>query len=144
MSRTKRGSNQTVEIRGKILEVWLRRIQGRNQNGKIFKFSKSQFTRRIKAATTKLKIPNQNLTPHSLRYGGASFDFAKGAQERAIQHRGRWANFKHIINYVQPGETSKLMFQLPRQVCKRLERLVAEKEYLFKLPTRPSTKVVRR
>jgi hypothetical protein len=51
--------------------------------------------------------------PHSLRHGGATFDFMNGHSITDIMARGRWAATKSALRYIQEGRQLLMMNSIP-------------------------------
>ena len=144
LPKTKRGINQSVKVRGKLLHIWLRRLlDERQQSKELFGFSLQYWRKCMARIRNRLGLHNLVITPHSLRYGGATYDaLERKTSMQDIQQRGRWANFKSLRRYIQEGETTLLSTKLPLAASNQFEEIAANVGRYFNIPT--SRKRVRR
>ena len=138
LPKTKRGINQSVKIRGLLLHTWLQRlVEEEPDSPRLFNFS-LQYWRKCMARTRReLGLQDLVITPHSLRYGGATHDaLLNKTHVQDIQQRGRWANLKSLRRYLQEGEVALLNTNLSAKTAGLLEEINADVAYYFNLPTR--------
>lgn len=138
LPKTKRGINQSVKIRGLMLQVWLRRLLDEKPNSpRLFHFSLQYWRKCMARVRRELGLRDLIITPHSLRYGGATHDALQNqAPIQDIQQRGRWSNLKSLRRYIQEGEVALLDTSLPTHVSQMLDDLVADYRRYFNIPTR--------
>lgn len=125
---TKTGRNQSVLVRNKaVIDFLYKRVKVCNKHELIFGLTARQFGARLTAAGRSLGIEELAITAHSLRYGGACFDYIRGSHNiEAIATRGRWASMKQLRRYLQPGGYYKQLELLPRSLLVKAERHAAK------------------
>ena len=138
LPKTKRGINQSVKIRGVLLHTWLHRLLDESPTSpRLFNFSLQYWRKCMASARRKLDLQELVITPHSLRYGGATHDaLLNKTPIQDIQQRGRWANLKSLRRYIQEGELTLLNTRLPPKASQMFEDIAANLNYYFNLPTR--------
>ena len=84
-----------------------------------------------------LSLQGLVITPHSLRYGGATHDaLLNKTPVQDIQQRGRWTNLKSLRRYLQEGEVALLNTNLSAKTSGLLEEINTDAAYYFNMPTR--------
>jgi integrase len=123
LAQTKTGRNQSVIIRRpEIASLLLHFIQYKkdlsntNSNTKLFSFSAASYRRIFKNACYKLRLGDIGYTPHSLRHGGATFDFQNSIPIADIKTRGRWKDTKSAERYIQTGVALLRLYHVPPAV----------------------------
>ena len=118
---TKTGRDQSVLIHARLVEALLRRRrEDVRRSGHEFLFP-SLTIRKLRGLFHKallvLGVPRNKFTFHSLRHGGATFDFLHRRLTFAeVQHRGRWVSTKTCRIYLQRGRSALLSTVLPSGV----------------------------
>jgi integrase len=130
LSKTKTGRNQSVivrrpEIAKLIIHIikFKKKLFHNNQHShqstnKLFSFSAASYRRIFHQTCDKLKLSNIGYTPHSLRHGGATFDFQNNIIIADIKTRGRWKDTKSAERYIQTGVALLRLYDVPPAVFK--------------------------
>jgi hypothetical protein len=109
LKQTKTGRNQSVIVRRALVASLITRFcesQRSSSDGtdcKLFNFSTASYRKSFKHACNMLNLSQIGYTPHSLRHGGATFDFQSGVAIADIKTRGRWRDTKSAERYIQTG-----------------------------------------
>jgi len=140
LPRTKTGLNQSVLIRMPILKTLLSRVVARRSldptpTESIFNLTTKQINWTFKTACESLGVGYLKLTPHSLRYGGASNDaLTRRLAYSDIKARGRWRDDKSLQRYLQPGLILAQLNRVPRGTRNTFARLVDDPYTYFNVP----------
>ena len=110
LGKTKTGLNQSVTIRREsvtnVMMHWMR-SQGLLHHSAsrqlVFPFSPAYFRRVLHSTKESLGLGATPYVPHSLRHGGATYDFMRGASINDVMLHGRWQQMKSASRYVQTG-----------------------------------------
>jgi integrase len=119
LARTKTGRNQSVIVRRPLIASLiirfceLRRSTSNGTNEKLFNFSTASYRKSFRRACNMLNLAHIGYTPHSLRHGGATFDFQSGMSIPDIKSRGRWQDTKSAHRYIQTGVALLSMYHIP-------------------------------
>lgn len=122
LPRTKTGPEQFVEVLRPevillLIELMSIRLLGSHgHHGPLFWFSASKFRRLFNQACAAWSLSSA-YTPHSLRHGGATFDFINGMDIERILLRGRWAAHKSCRLYIRQGRSLLLAADVPLLVA---------------------------
>lgn len=123
LAQTKTGRNQSVIIRRpEIASLIIHFIKyknnlfNNNKNSKLFSFSAASYRRVFKNACYDLNLGDIGYTPHSLRHGGATFDFQNSIPITDIKTRGRWKDTKSAERYIQTGVALLRLYDVPPAV----------------------------
>ena len=84
-----------------------------------------------------LGLETVNLTPGSLRAGGATFLLEQGIAVSSIQFAGGWALGHSLAAYLQEAEAAATLFDLSAKTARRLAWLVEELTFLASPPGAP-------
>ena len=106
LRHTKTGLNQSVTLRHPLAILVIQKLleKAPTENSPLFSISYTNLLRTISHRQEKLGIAPQNrVTPHCFRHGGASFWFIMSIPILDIIVRGRWANEKSAKTYIQAG-----------------------------------------
>jgi hypothetical protein len=86
----------------------------------VFPISLAQLERKFADAVKALKLNRLLCTPHCLRHGGPSTDFALGYRSLAsIQRRGRWHAASSVKRYEKAGRLSKQVAHLTADLLRQ-------------------------
>ena len=123
LGRTKTGRNQDVPLQNPavmaVLTLWLSRLPRHTGNQRVFApVTDAKLRELLHSACDTLRLPTQYV-PHSLRHGGATYDFLRTRDIGFVQFRGRWKSMETARTYVQ---TARAMLAAQR-VPKRLHEL---------------------
>ena len=119
LARTKTGRNQSVIVRRPLVASLitrfceLRRSASNGTDEKLFSFSTASYRKSFRRACNMLNLAHIGYTPHSLRHGGATFDFQSGVSVPDIKSRGRWQDTKSAHRYIQTGVALLSLYHVP-------------------------------
>jgi integrase len=107
LPRTKTGRNQSVDLRRPIVKTLLADLLlsagDYDSPASVFGLSADRYRRLFKRATAMLGL-SSDYVPHSLRHGGATFDYLNRVPMADVVLRGRWASLRTASRYVQAGK----------------------------------------
>ena len=123
LPQTKTGRNQSVIIRrAEIAKLIIHFINYKKRQikqlktNKLFSFSAASYRRIFKNTCYQLHLSDIGYTPHSLRHGGATFDFQNTISIADIKTRGRWRDTKSAERYIQTGVALLRLYDVPPAV----------------------------
>ncbi len=142
--KQKRGANESVYVRDKLVAELLRRQKavssrgGRDPNAALFKFSMPTIRKQIKIVLQGFGLNFAATALHGLRYGGATNDDMHGRLTRdEIQQRGRWASANSMRKYLQPNKVHAQVQDLPTSVRDKLKRRMARRYHISNVTPPP-------
>ena len=144
----KRDERQNIMIRqyflAKLLMRWkTRRTIKVGGEGKLLGSSLGVFRDALKEVALKAGLAELNITPHTLRYGGASTDkLHKRLPDSEIQARGRWKLAKTYQHYIQVAELLRQENRMPRKTKDKGDRIVNNPEKYFGVTSNPVKQVL--
>lgn len=118
LKRTKTGPHQSVMVRDNLVSTLIhslvQTLDSRSTTS-LFSFSPSQYRSMFHSAIVTLGLSDYNLTPHSLRHGGATADYVSNPMSLdGIILRGRWAATKSVRTYIQSGVYLSIQVKEPQ------------------------------
>lgn len=126
LGKTKTGLNQSVTIRREsivaVMMHWMRSqklLHPSSSRRLVFPFSPAYFRRVLHATKESLGLGSTPYVPHSLRHGGATYDFMRGASINDVMLHGRWQQMKSASRYVQTGRALLAANEVPPQLNQR-------------------------
>ena len=123
---TKAGRKQWVAIRCPLAMGLLRKlVTGRSGRSFLFGHSRFSLLDLFKRSQLWLGLRSAPFVMHSLRHGGASFDFINGMDIDKIIIRGRWSGLKVTRRYIQESQALVLAMALPQVALSRLSVYLA-------------------
>lgn len=139
LPKTKSQKQQYVIVRSMLLHSLLRRqTKDLKPSDKLFPFGAQTFRdsiHKVLHEPTLLNCPTINITPHSLRYGGATHDFlTRRLDITGIHHRGRWKRLKTTTDYIQAGACASTAQKIPTDKQEELQILTQNPGYYFNVP----------
>ena len=140
LPETKRGRRQSVLVRPYYLAVLLRRLVSRrrmlnNGDGPLFDFDVRRLRKVMKETLEEMDLGSTGITPHSLRYGGATTDKMYGRlTDKDIQNRGRWKSDKMVQGYLRPDDLLQTLALVTGERRDHMERLLANPYRHFNVP----------
>lgn len=115
LGQTKTGRNQFVTIRDRLVRDLLRRhVHNRAPTDRIFSISYNTYRRQFNESLQRLGIHTFGFVLHSLRHGGATFDFLQNRELQYILHRGRWLQYNSARRYIEAGAALLTRLSLPQ------------------------------
>ena len=127
----KRDSRQTIMVRPLFLARLLGKWKARRRlivgtDGALLDIGLQKFRDLIHRVTDELGLAELDVTPHTLRYGGATSDkLYSRLSDEEIQKRGRWKETKTFRHYVQIAGLLKQEEKVPDEVKRRAEAIRA-------------------
>ena len=101
--------------------AFLRRlVYGRGPNEYLFGSLRRPLLEEFARAQIELGFPVPIFVLHSLRHGGASFDFLTNVPIEKIMVHGRWAAIKITRRYIQESQARMLSMDIPAAVKRRI------------------------
>ena len=98
-------------------------------------FSPQTFSSCLPDALSFYGIEHLNLTPASLRAGGATWLLEQGASLETIRFAGCWASDKAMSCYLQEAEAASVLLSLSESQQERLECALKSLRFLEQSPT---------
>ena len=124
LPKSKTGINQSIIIHeGDWLSLTKQLIQKRPKGSTLVNFRPDKFRQALHSALSQLGAGSVRFTPHSLRHGGATWDYLQGSPIADIIVRGRWTQAKTASRYIQQGRAALIKLSLSSGLRKRM-RLV--------------------
>jgi integrase len=112
LRNTKTGANKGVEVLDPCIRLLVAELVRTTPVGaRLFRLSPSEYRVLFRDACQALGLTGY--VPHSLRHGGATFDYLKGVPVQDICVRGRWAVTKSALTYIQTGRQLLLAKAVP-------------------------------
>lgn len=125
---TKAGRPQWVSVRDPLVVAFLRDLRrlvyGRGSNEYLFGSLRRTLLKEFARAQIELGFPVPIFVLHSLRHGGASFDFLTNVPIEKIIVHGRWVAIKVTRRYIQKSQARMLSMDIPAAVKRRIILLV--------------------
>ena len=119
LGQTKTGRNQDVPLQNPdimaVLCLWMRSLPPSHGNPLVFDLSAAKLRRLMHEACISLGVRG-HYVPHSLRHGGATFDFLRTRDIDHVQFRGRWKSMETARNYVQTARALLAAQQVPQRL----------------------------
>lgn len=114
-----------VVARADVRALLLDFVRGRPSTELVFGFTQQSFRRLFRAACVALHLV-AHYRPHSLRGGGATYDYARlGASNlQYILHRGRWRSYASLDTYCREGTSISLAVKEPAAAIQLGERII--------------------
>jgi integrase len=116
---TKTGAEQSVSIESRLIARVLRGYLAAFpflSDSHIFPFSPSSFRHLISQVASSLGMGDIPYVPHSLRHGGATYDFLRVRSIEQIMFRGRWVSMESARRYVQTCKALLIRQQVPQHL----------------------------
>jgi hypothetical protein len=116
---TKTGPNQSVTVANpQVQTVLLHYLAGFPflLQQRIFAFSPGGFRLLLRQVADALGVGHIPYVPHSLRHGGATFDYLRGHTVEQIMFRGRWVAMESARRYIQTSRAFLIMLHIPPQL----------------------------
>jgi integrase len=116
---TKTGPNQSVTVANpQVQTVLLHYLAGFPflSQQRIFAFSAGGFRLLLRQVADVLGVGHIPYVPHSLRHGGATFDYLRGHTVEQIMFRGRWVAMESARRYIQTSRALLIMLHIPPQL----------------------------
>lgn len=111
LPQTKTGPNQWVSLKDPAVADLLtdhisRRPSNSSDTDRVFPFAAARLRRLLRLVATAAGVGDAGYVPHSLRHGGATADFQRGATVEQVMFRGRWRHMESARRYVQQGKSA--------------------------------------
>jgi integrase len=132
IGKAKTGLHQSVLVTNPhLLKLFRHVTQHHSQKQKLFTISQARYRSDFKDMMESLGVGELQLSPHSLRHGGATEDLV--AQTRTLQEiikRERWKQDLSSRQYLQAAQAIMLNLKLPEPIQRRGARLFACQELI--------------
>lgn len=116
---TKTGPNQSVTLsKPQVQTVLLHYLNAFPflSEQRIFPFTPDAFRLLMKQVAETVGLGHIPYVPHSLRHGGATFDYLRGHTVEQIMFRGRWAAMESARRYIQTSRALLIMLRIPPEL----------------------------
>ena len=131
LPKSKTGLNQSIVIHsGRWLKLTKSLLRSKAKDSPIVSVRPDKFRKAFRAALRKLGAHAANFTPHSLRHGGATWDYLQGCPIADIVVRGRWTQAKTASRYIQQGRAALIKLDLPKQLRRKMRSVRSRAESL--------------
>ena len=112
-----------VKDRGTVL--WLKWFaESMAPNDLVWPYCRQTFMRCFKDAIGFFQLEHLNLSPASMRAGGATFMLEQGYDPSSIKFAGSWASDKALACYLQEAEAASTLLSLSLSEQRRLEHVL--------------------
>ncbi|KAI0556906.1 DNA breaking-rejoining enzyme [Gracilaria domingensis] len=133
----KRGRNEAVTIRPYFLVFMLKRLTERRilfGENLLFPFASARFRAILRRSVERLSLPFA-VTPHMLRFGGATTDKLFGRlSDQEIKSRGRWQSDQNFKLYIHSDKLYATLNALSTEQRQNFEPVVTNAQSLFNVP----------
>jgi len=121
LARTKTGLNQWVSLQStvvaELLLFWMQHSAcDARPSDSVFPFTAAHFRRLLRFTAAAAGVDHIPYVPHSLRHGGATADFLRGATIEQVMFRGRWKSMESARRYIQTGRALLAMQEVPEKL----------------------------
>ena len=131
LPKSKTGLNQSIVIHsGEWLKLTKSLLRSKAKASPLVSLRPAMFRKFFKAALTKLGAHAAKFSPHSLRHGGATWDYLQGHPIADIVVRGRWTQAKTASRYIQQGRAALIKLDLPKQLRRKMRSVRSRAESL--------------
>ena len=116
---TKTGPNQSVTLAKPQVQTVLLHYLGAYPfltHQRIFPFSPDAFRLLLRQVAEALGLGHIPYVPHSLRHGGATYDYLRGHTVEQVMFRGRWVAMESARRYIQTSRALLIMLHIPAQL----------------------------
>ena len=117
LARAKTGLNQSVSLDNaqvqRVLHAYLR-AHPFLSGDRIFPFAPSSFRSLLRRVARAHGLHHIPYVPHSLRHGGATYAFQRGAKIEDIMFRGRWLSMESARRYIQTARALLILLDIPQ------------------------------
>ena len=121
LPKSKTGLNQSVVIHsGEWLKLTKTLLRSKAKTDPLVSIRPPVFRKLFQASLSKLGVHASKFTPHSLRHGGATWDYLQGYPIADIVVRGRWTQAKTASRYIQQGRAALIKLDLPKQLRRKM------------------------
>ena len=137
LPKSKTGINQSIIIHsGDWLKLTRRILRSKDVGSTLVSIRPEAFRRAFSAALYALGAQSTKFTPHSLRHGGATWDYLQGAPIADIIVRGRWTQAKTAARYIQQGRAALVKLDLPKELRSKMRSVRSRAKSLGMLAKR--------
>ncbi|KAI0557649.1 DNA breaking-rejoining enzyme [Gracilaria domingensis] len=134
----KRGRKEALTIRPYFLVFMLKRLKERRillGENHLFPFAPARSRAILRRPVERLSLPFA-VTPHMLRFGGATIDKLFGRLfDQEIKYHGRWQSDQNFKLYIQPHKLYATLNALSTGQRQNFEAVVINAQSLFNLPS---------
>ena len=110
--------------RGQVAKLLQRLKATTSANTVLFPLTLNEFEKLFNSALHRLELQHLRVTPHCMRHGGPSEDYAQGLRTLAdIQKRGRWMSTASVRRYEKSARLLSQLGKIPPAQLKLSKRL---------------------
>lgn len=110
--------------RGQVAKLLQRLKATTSANTMLFPLTLNEFEKLFNSALHRLELQHLRVTPHCMRHGGPSEDYAQGLRTLAdIQKRGRWMSTCSVRRYEKSARLLSQLGKIPPAQLKLSKRL---------------------
>ena len=121
LPKSKTGLNQSIVIHdGEWLSLTKSLLRSKPKDVPLVNIRPEAFRKALESALSDLGAASAHFTPHSLRHGGATWDYLQGVPIADIVVRGRWTQAKTASRYIQQGRAALIKLDLPHQLVRKM------------------------
>ena len=121
LPKSKTGLNQSIVIHdGEWLSLTKSLLRSKPRGVPLVNIRPEAFRKALESALCDLGAASARFTPHSLRHGGATWDYLQGVPLADILVRGRWTNAKTASRYIQQGRAALVKLDLQKQLVRKM------------------------
>ena len=121
LPKSKTGLNQSIIIhKGEWLTLTKKLLRSRVRGSTLVRIRPDVFRKAFKDALSAIGAKASAFTPHSLRHGGATWDYLQGFPIADIVVRGRWTQAKTASRYIQQGRAALVSLSLPKHLRRKM------------------------
>jgi integrase len=131
LPKSKTGLNQSIIIhKGEWLALTKKLLRSKAKGSTLVRIKPDAFRKAFRVALSALGAQASAFTPHSLRHGGATWDYLQGFPIADIVARGRWTQAKTASRYIQQGRAALVRLELPKQLRRKMRSVRSRAESL--------------
>lgn len=125
----KTGKNQFVSILDIVLLRRLKRfvLSHPHRHGSLFCLSYALLMAVFKTSLEHFHLHNTGYTLHSLRHGGATFDWLNGNRLEDVMLKGRWSSEKSCKHYLNAGKALLVRTSLPSRSALKIKTFASRR-----------------
>jgi integrase len=126
LPKSKTGMNQSIVVhQGEWLALTRKLLRSKPKGARLINVRPEVFRKSFNSALAHLGAASARFTPHSLRHGGATWDYLQGVPIADIVVRGRWTQAKTASRYIQQGRAALIKLDLSRRLVRTMRSVRA-------------------
>lgn len=130
------GLQQFAEVRHPDAINWLSWLVEKRHapRDRLWKGNPTKFRVMFRRLTKQLQIESLQLSPASLRAGGATWMLDERVEVSRIRFSGRWANLRSLEHYLQVARAQQIAITLPQNVAEHVKQVLVHYGFMLCLP----------